>query len=80
VSAHSNTPMGYNGDAMEITLRVPDMQCDHCKAAVTAELEGVSGVRDVEVDLGAKHVVVRGDELDDDALRAAIAQAGYEAA
>ena len=36
--------------------------------------------RDVEVDLETKLVVVRGDGLDDAALRAAIEEAGYEAA
>ena len=64
----------------EITYTVPDMSCGHCKAAVTAGLEGVHGVGDVEVDLETKLVVVRGDGLDDGALRAAIVEAGYEAA
>jgi copper chaperone len=59
---------------------VPDMSCDHCKAAVSSELSGVEGVREVDVDLDTKRVVVRGDGLDDQALRAAIAAAGYEAA
>jgi copper chaperone CopZ len=34
----------------------------------------------VDVDLDTKLVVVRGDGLDDAALRGAIAEAGYEAA
>jgi copper chaperone len=63
----------------EITYTVPDMSCGHCRAAVTAELEGVAGVEGVDVDLDTKLVVVRGDELDDAALRAAIVEAGYEA-
>ena len=62
-----------------LTYTVPDMSCGHCKAAVTAGLEGVPGVRGVDVDLDTKLVVIRGDELDDDALRVAIADAGYEA-
>jgi copper chaperone len=55
------------------------MHCGHCKAAVTRELEGVSGVRTVEVDLETKLVIVAGDGLDDAALVAAIDEAGYDA-
>ena len=64
----------------ENTYIVPDMSCGHCTFAVTGELEAVAGVSGVEVDLTTKRVVVRGDSLDDAALRAAIAAAGYEAA
>ena len=64
----------------EITYTVPEMSCGHCKAAVSAELQGVAGVESVAVDLETKLVVVRGDRLDDQALRAAIDQAGYRAA
>ncbi len=63
-----------------ITYTVPGMHCDHCKASVTEELEAVEGVEAVEVDLETKLVVVRGRDLDDRKLRAAIAEAGYEAA
>jgi copper chaperone len=64
----------------EITYAVPDMSCGHCKAAVSAELQEIAGVESVAVDLDTKLVVVRGDRLDDQALRAAIVQAGYRAA
>ncbi len=64
----------------EITYTVPDMSCGHCKAAVTRELEAVPGVGAVDVDLDTKLVVVSGEGLDDAALRAAIVEAGYEAA
>jgi copper chaperone CopZ len=64
----------------ELSYYVPDMSCGHCKAAVGSALEGVPGVREVDVDLDSKRVVVRGDGLDDTLLRAAIEEAGYEAA
>jgi copper chaperone CopZ len=64
----------------EITYTVPDMSCGHCEQAVSSELGGVAGVDSVEVDLDTKLVTVRGHELDDRALRAAIEEAGYEAA
>ena len=40
----------------------------------------MDGVDEVDVDLETKVVTVRGSELDDTALRAAIHEAGYEAA
>jgi copper chaperone CopZ len=59
---------------------VSGMSCVHCKTAVTEEVMTVDGVESVEVDLDTKHVVVRGERLDDGAIRAAIDEAGYEAA
>jgi len=61
------------------TYTVPDMSCGHCKAAVTRELSALAGVRSVDVDLDTKLVTVTGEELDDEAMRAAIEEAGYEA-
>jgi copper chaperone CopZ len=63
-----------------ITFSVPALHCTHCEAAVTAEVSAVSGVASVEVDLETKVVVVRGQDLVDAAIRAAIEEAGYEAA
>lgn len=59
---------------------VPDMSCGHCKRAVTEEVSKVAGVEGVDVDLDRKLVLVRGEDLDDAALREAIEEAGYEAA
>ncbi len=63
-----------------ITYTVPALHCGHCKASVTEELSEVEGVEGVDVDLDTKLVVVTGSGLDDAALRAAIEEAGYEAA
>ena len=63
----------------EIIYSVPDMSCDHCKHAVSSELSEVEGVESVDVDLATKLVTIRGSELEDAALRAAIDEAGYEA-
>ena len=65
--------------ADERIYRVPGMSCDHCRAAITAEVSAVDGVTSVEVDLDSKLVRIRGDALADDRLRAAIDEAGYEA-
>ena len=63
-----------------LTYTVRGMSCGHCKAAVTEEVSAVGGVESVDVDLDTKLVVVHGESLDDTALRAAIDEAGYEAA
>ncbi|HUQ22936.1 MAG TPA: heavy-metal-associated domain-containing protein [Gaiellaceae bacterium] len=65
---------------MELTYTVSGMTCGHCKSAVEEEIARVPGVEFVDADLDTKLVVVRGDGLADDALRAAIDEAGYEAA
>ncbi|MGH3071122.1 MAG: heavy-metal-associated domain-containing protein [Gaiellaceae bacterium] len=65
---------------MEITYTVSGMSCGHCKAAVEQEVGQVTGVEWVTADLDTKLVVVRGEGLEDGALRAAIDEAGYEAA
>jgi copper chaperone CopZ len=76
------TPAGYSrgGPMSEITYTVPDISCGHCKHAVSTELTHVAGVDSVEVELDTKLVTVRGHELNDAALRAAIEEAGYKAA
>jgi copper chaperone CopZ len=59
---------------------VPGMECGHCEAAVKQEISALPGVEAVTVDLDSKRVEVTGSELDDAAIRAAIDEAGYEAA
>ena len=60
-------------------LRVPGMSCAHCVDAVEGELRAVAGVESASADLETKLVSVRGSALDEASLRAAIAEAGYEA-
>jgi copper chaperone len=64
----------------ELIYSVPGIHCGHCERAVKEEVGAVSGVASVDVDLEAKLVKVTGEPLDDAAVRAAIAEAGYEAA
>lgn len=58
---------------------VHGMTCDHCVRSVTEEVFEVPGVAAVDVDLGSGEMTVTGDGLDDDAIAAAVADAGYEA-
>lgn len=64
----------------ELSYTVPGMSCEHCRAAITAEVEKVAGVTAVHIDLAAKDVTVSGTDLEDAAIRAAIDEAGYDVA
>ena len=63
-----------------VTYSVPAIHCAHCAMSIREEVSEVEGVEDVAVDLDSKLVTVSGSGLDDAALRAAIVEAGYEAA
>ncbi len=63
-----------------IEYQVSGMSCAHCEAAIREEVGNVAGVASVDADAGSKRVVVRGEGLDDAAIRAAIDEAGYDAA
>ena len=66
--------------AMEKKLNVEGMMCEHCVAHVTKALEGVPGVSSVKVSLADKDAVVEAaPEVTDEALVAAVKDAGYEA-
>ncbi len=62
-----------------VAYRVPAIHCTHCALSISEEVSEVEGVEDVDVDLDSKLVTVKGLELDDAALRAAIVEAGYKA-
>jgi copper chaperone CopZ len=63
----------------ELRYSVPGISCAHCGHAITGEVSKVVGVTDVQVDVAAKTVAVSGSAVDDSSVRAAIAEAGYEA-
>jgi copper chaperone CopZ len=56
---------------------VVGMTCGHCRAAVAEEVGAVAGVETVEVDLPSGALTVTGEGLDDAAVAAAVAEAGY---
>ena len=63
-----------------VTYTVPAIHCEHCELSIREEVSEVEGVDAVAVDLDSKLVTVSGHALDDEVLRAAIVEAGYEAA
>ncbi len=65
---------------MERVYGVAGMTCEHCVRAVSSEVGDVDGVTAVVVDLRARTVVVSGDRFSDDAVAAAIEEAGYQLA
>jgi copper chaperone len=66
----------------EVTFRVPDMRCAHCKAAVEGELSRLPGVERSNADVEKGTVEVSYDEgrLDTEELEGAIEEAGYTVA
>jgi copper chaperone len=66
----------------DITLRVPDMSCAHCKAAVEEELNKLSGIERANASVEKGKVEVTYDEgtVTTDDLKEAIEKAGYRVA
>jgi copper chaperone len=63
-----------------VTYTVPAIHCNHCAASIREEISEVEGVESVDVDLDSKVVTITAQQVDDAAVRAAIREAGYEAA
>ena len=61
---------------MEKKVTIEGMMCMHCRAHAEKALNGIPGAT-ATVDLESKTAVVTG-EVSDDAIRAAIAEAGYQ--
>jgi Cu2+-exporting ATPase len=63
-----------------LTLDVKGMMCDHCVAHVTEALQGVPGVADAQVSLQDNQAIVHArEDVDGQALTAAVEDAGYTA-
>ena len=61
------------------TYSVPAISCGHCKSAIEAEVAPLDGVESAVVDVEARTLTVAGD-VSEDAVRAAVDEAGYEVA
>ena len=62
------------------TYTVHGMSCGHCVLSVREEVSEIAGVVDVDVDLESGKLTVRGQDVADAAVEAAVADAGYEVA
>ncbi|HVV09194.1 heavy-metal-associated domain-containing protein [Amycolatopsis sp.] len=65
----------------ETSYTVTGMTCEHCVKSVTEEVGKIAGVESVAVDLPTGAVtVVSAQALSDEAVRAAVDEAGYQVA
>lgn len=75
--AQKDIETGKGEAVMKKTVKIEGMMCQHCVKAATKALEAVEGVTGVTVSLEEKQAVVEGT-ASEEALRAAVADAGYE--
>jgi len=64
----------------EQAYTVQGMTCGHCEVSVREEVEDLAGVESVTADRAAGRLTVRGNRVDDAAVRAAVETAGYSVA
>ena len=64
----------------ERTYVVEGMSCGHCQRAVIEEVEEIPRVEAVDADVATGRLTVRGEDVDDTAVRNAVAEAGYRVA
>ena len=77
----NDTPTGKKEmDTMnEKNMTIEGMMCEHCQARVKEALEKIDGVESAQVSHEAGTAVVKlGGEVSDEALTAAVTEAGYE--
>jgi len=83
-STEQEIDMSVPTDSHTRTFAVAGMTCGHCVASVTEELQELPGVAEVNVDLvagGTSTVTVTSTQpLHDDAVQAAVEEAGYQLA
>ncbi|MGX2997106.1 heavy-metal-associated domain-containing protein [Streptomyces sp. JNUCC 64] len=66
-------------DSVTAVYQVTGMTCGHCEGAVSTEISALPGVSSVKAVAATGQVtVVSGAPLDEEAVRAAVDEAGYE--
>lgn len=65
---------------MERSYTVTGMTCEHCVMSVREEVAEIPGVSDVDVDLTSGRLAVAGEGFGDEAVSAAVEEAGYAVA
>jgi copper chaperone len=71
------TPL-VNPTLQHRSYTVAGMTCDHCVLSVREEVAEIAGVSSVDVELASGRLTVAGYGFSDDAVAAAVAEAGYE--
>ena len=62
---------------MQKTMHIEGMMCAHCENRVKKALEAVAGVESAQVSHEQGTAIVTGDNLQDDALKAAVEAEDY---
>ncbi len=62
----------------EKAYTVQGMTCEHCELSVREEVEELGGVESAQADRGTGRLLVRGESIDDEAIRRAVATAGFQ--
>ncbi|WEO97303.1 heavy-metal-associated domain-containing protein [Streptomyces sp. FXJ1.172] len=76
MTAHTDTP-----GSVTTVYKVTGMSCGHCEGAVSGEVSQIPGVSSVKAVASTGEVtVVSAAPLDDEAVRAAVDEAGFELA
>jgi copper chaperone CopZ len=74
MTAQTGTP-----GSVTAVYKVTGMSCGHCEGSVSAEISEIPGVHSVKAVAASGEVtVVSESPLDDEAVRAAVDEAGYE--
>jgi copper chaperone CopZ len=74
----NQTNLSQTGSDTTRDFTVSGMTCSHCVLSVREEVSEVAGVQNVDVDLASGCLTVTGENVSDDAVKAAVADAGYE--
>jgi copper chaperone CopZ len=78
-SCHSGATAGAEGSGVTTVYKVSGMTCGHCEGAVSQEISALDGVTAVTaVAKSGEVTVVSAALLDEEAVRAAVDEAGYE--
>lgn len=62
---------------MKKIISIEGMSCQHCVGHVETALKGLKGTSGIKVDLKKNQAELKADTIDDEAIKAAIADAGY---
>jgi copper chaperone CopZ len=74
MTAQTDTP-----GSVTAVYKVSGMSCGHCEGAVSGEISEIAGVSSVKAVASAGEVtVVSAEPLDEEAVRAAVDEAGFE--
>jgi len=62
---------------MKKIISIEGMSCAHCVAHVETALKGIAGIDKIKVDLKKNQAEIKAEQVDDQAIRDAITEAGY---